>query len=498
MTGELIEFETTKGLLSDVMRKQAGSLSKAILEGVMNSVDAGADEIKIDIAEEQVVIDDDGDGMSEEDIRTYFKKFGLKDDDVENKQFGKFRMGRGQMFSYGRNIWKTGNHVLVVSIDEDEIDMSEVDAVPSDEVVSFEEQSFMLYDVDEDYHGTTVEIQLYDKLHSDEVSSRVDDAYSKFRYIPEVIGVQIEVGERKLVDEHEFDYETELAYYDFQEDSWSSSVEIYNQGAYVTEESLSKTAGTIVTKRDLDLNFARNQILDCDLWERVEDDYENVLVNRLLNCDSISTSERVWLIERAVDYPQIFDEPVVEDVNDELWTLTELSGKEVVFSKSSNKLAEKAMNQSGLIALKKDYEDAMDKLKTDIQKVDIGEAVDENLNFEMVEVDKDKLDSDQKDKFGILENVATQLENGLDVRPGFSSQEDYWMTGRDTLYISKDVLKQDAETLLTVEVHNMIETLAYRSDTREDTMEDYSYNRNFKRYCKRIGDIQLELVQEHL
>jgi hypothetical protein len=42
-------------LLLDVIRRQAGTLSKAILEGVMNAVDAGATrcDISIDETEEQ-------------------------------------------------------------------------------------------------------------------------------------------------------------------------------------------------------------------------------------------------------------------------------------------------------------------------------------------------------------------------------------------------------------------------------------------------------------
>jgi signal transduction histidine kinase len=64
------EFKATEGLLHDVMRKQAGTLEKAVLEAVMNSVDANADEIEVHLQSDKLIVRDDGDGMTEEEVET--------------------------------------------------------------------------------------------------------------------------------------------------------------------------------------------------------------------------------------------------------------------------------------------------------------------------------------------------------------------------------------------------------------------------------------------
>ena len=93
-------------LLLDVIRRQAGSLTKAIMEGVMNAVDAGATRCDISVTADTVTITDDGKGFaSKKEIQEWFEVFGAAHSEEEAKTFGTFRMGRGQMFAYGVNKW---------------------------------------------------------------------------------------------------------------------------------------------------------------------------------------------------------------------------------------------------------------------------------------------------------------------------------------------------------------------------------------------------------
>ncbi len=110
------EFEMSKNLLKDVISKQTGSLTKALKELVQNSRDAGATEINIEIKEDMAIVEDNGRGMTPEEIDKYFRVFGetLKRDDKEVD--GQFGMGRGQIMNFGITVWRTQKSKITVDI----------------------------------------------------------------------------------------------------------------------------------------------------------------------------------------------------------------------------------------------------------------------------------------------------------------------------------------------------------------------------------------------
>jgi hypothetical protein len=107
-------FTTHPRLILVSIRRQAGTVGKSVLEGVMNSVDAGATSIDIRTAAEGFTITDDGRGFADaEEVRRLFGTFGLPHDLDSNgvstdAKFGTFRIGRGQLFAFGVNTWRTG------------------------------------------------------------------------------------------------------------------------------------------------------------------------------------------------------------------------------------------------------------------------------------------------------------------------------------------------------------------------------------------------------
>ena len=114
---QTVAFQMHPDLLRSVIRKQAGSLDKAILEAVMNSIDAGSSSVNIQLLTDKVIITDDGRGFRDaQEIQDFFATFGTphKEGDAT---YGKFRMGRGQMFAFGKNTWRTGTFQMDVDVD---------------------------------------------------------------------------------------------------------------------------------------------------------------------------------------------------------------------------------------------------------------------------------------------------------------------------------------------------------------------------------------------
>lgn len=113
-TTETIEFAIHPAVIRQLIENQAGTLSKAVLEGVMNGVDAmvdrkGKDKPRVDITLEfdHVIIRDNGRGFtSREEILDVFRVFGLPQ--TATKTYGRFRIGRGQLFAQGRTTYTSG------------------------------------------------------------------------------------------------------------------------------------------------------------------------------------------------------------------------------------------------------------------------------------------------------------------------------------------------------------------------------------------------------
>ena len=63
-------------LLLDVIRRQSGSLHKSVLEGVQNSIEAGATKIEVFLSPTELRIVDDGIGFTRSQIENCFEVFG--------------------------------------------------------------------------------------------------------------------------------------------------------------------------------------------------------------------------------------------------------------------------------------------------------------------------------------------------------------------------------------------------------------------------------------
>jgi hypothetical protein len=256
-------------MLVDVIKRQAGTLKKAVLEGTMNSIEAGATEIDINFLAEKskdpknptpafLSIYDDGIGIQEkEELVKHFETFGQPHEESENKIYAQFRMGRGQMFAFGKNIWKTANFEMKVDIDNPEMELN------------YYLKEGMPY-VD----GCRIDIELYQnpldnrsfysvKSFKEQVKEQINFVKIPVKFNDEVISIN--------PDTLNWDYEDEFAYYKFND---TSSLKIYNLGVYVMSKSIKDVlvGGVVVSKQQLKVNFARNDVheTNCKVYSEIK------------------------------------------------------------------------------------------------------------------------------------------------------------------------------------------------------------------------------------
>lgn len=268
-------------LLLDVIRRQAGSLTKAILEGVMNAVDAKATECTVTVAADYVTIRDNGFGFkTKADIQTWFEVFGAMHAETEQKTFGTFRMGRGQMFAFGKNTWLTNEHSMVVDIEKYGC-------------------SYQYGELNLPKAGCDITIELYKQISEYDVSRVVRELCSSLCWLDMPVtvndrSVQASRPEIKPVIDNDL-----YTYAPAGDNAWE--LKVYNQGVFVRclPSSMFGSGGVLLFKKPPKVNFARNDIQeDCPLWQEVKAELDAFSNKACLEKTTLTNSERTSLRQK--------------------------------------------------------------------------------------------------------------------------------------------------------------------------------------------------------
>lgn len=245
-------FNMHPHLLVQTIRNQAGSLSKAILESIMNSVDAGASRVDVSWDLKRIVIKDDGRGFqSEKEVDEWFATFGSPH--VEgDAEFGRFRIGRGQGFVFGKQIWRTGTFQMSVDIGS-------------------ESATELGYEWDhglELLNGCEITTELYKPSKLMEHRAAISELTEMICYLE----TPIYINGKKVNKVLDFTLETEDAYFKLKE---GTNLKIYHKGIFICNRGsyfCGGLGGIVNAKNNLILNQARNAILEseCTMWRSIK------------------------------------------------------------------------------------------------------------------------------------------------------------------------------------------------------------------------------------
>lgn len=333
------EFSMDPGLLVSVMKSQAGSLAKALLEAVMNSIDAGSKDVEISLEQTRFTVRDSGRGFcTEAEIESWFGRFGTPH--VEgDAQFGRFRMGRGQLFAFAKNTWKTGSFQMFVDIESAGL-------------------GYQLTRLDAPQKGCLIEGELYKALEAHELLEVCAEFERFVEFAPRPVylnGKLVGGPARRLTS---WTFEDEFAYYKV---SGASELKIYNQGIYVEERSIWQMGmgGVVVSKLPLKVNFARNAVLvrECSTWNHIKGVMERLVLTRLASSSKLQDDQRRYLGRRLstlrLQSPELWrDAKLLTDPSGRHFPLSHLKAyKSFVFATESTAAACAAHGRDGLFVV---------------------------------------------------------------------------------------------------------------------------------------------------
>jgi hypothetical protein len=309
-------FVAHQNLIYDVMTRQAGTVGKAILEAVMNAIDAKAPQIDITLSRNHFQIVDNGVGIqTEEEIDANFATLGQPHQKGENGElnttFGEFRMGRGQIFAQGKTTWKTHHFVLEVDIKNKGLDFSQT-LVPNP------------------ITGCDITTELYQEMTTSGYIDTIAELRSACAHAPGKIVLNGDVINTPP-SETSWTKETDDAYFKLTKGGSYSGVKVYQRGIFVEEIPTYRigVSGKVVSKARFKLNFARNQIMrDCPVWKRINSILESHAEIETKRETTLSKDQCLAQIRKIASEPnsawQHTNDKIFEDIQGKRWNLKQI------------------------------------------------------------------------------------------------------------------------------------------------------------------------------
>ncbi len=326
MTAKAVELVTSRlvadeNLLIHTIKRQAGTLQKAVLEGAMNSIESGATRVDITLdtngvgegeAGAKLVISDDGCGIStDQELANHFERFGTPHEESEDKIWAEFRMGRAQLFCFGRNVWRTATYRMIVDI---------------------ETPPALSYDLEKGLRkvkGTRIEIDLY----KNPVGRSIEPLKAAIKEQIEFMEVPVFFNGEQIntpASQCKWTFEDDDAYYLFGK---GANFSLYNLGAYVKAIPASQAGvtGVMVSKKRLRLSVSRTEIIRsgndaCPVYDRIEAVVkENRIKKVRKKANRLDRDERIAtlhdLLNSDQDYNDVKNLGLFETCNDRIMSL---------------------------------------------------------------------------------------------------------------------------------------------------------------------------------
>lgn len=274
------KFSVHPAIIKSLIREQAHSFDKAIAELVMNSIDAGAKNVTIEYDGQAFSVADDGKGFSgREEIEQFFEVFGAPHE-AGDAQYGRFRVGRGQIMAHAKVSWISGNYEMAVDLDSNE-------------------DAYALIKIEGSVPGCVVK-----------GIRRIQEGWGRFetvttlrsmlQYMPIPIVLN---GELISIDYQSIEWDIDTDDVRVKMEKGARGMSVYDRGVYVKrleKDAFGGRGGILITKKPLTVNMARNEIAQCDNWIAIKSSIRNYMLRRWAQVKTLNVEERIALVADLV------------------------------------------------------------------------------------------------------------------------------------------------------------------------------------------------------
>lgn len=310
---EARKFSVSPNIIYSLIKAQAGTLGKAVLECIMNSVDAGATQIDIKVTASELCVIDDGKGFqTRAEIEECFEVFGFEHEEG-SRVYGQFGIGRAQLWNFCSTVWRTNGFLMDVDIKNKGLD-------------------YTLKENLDQQDGLVITGKFYTKLKTSEILAFENEIAELAAYAQVPVTVNGKLISKDPTKE-KWTHETDDAWIRLRE---SGDLTVYNLGVLVRNYPayMVGSGGLIVTKPGvrLALNMARNDILvtECKVWKRIKPYLQKQSDERVKTKRSRLTEEELSNMARRflsgeLTYDEVRKVKLITDIQGKHHTLDEFS-----------------------------------------------------------------------------------------------------------------------------------------------------------------------------
>lgn len=360
MSKETLAFTVSPSIIRHLIERQAGTLDKAILELIMNGIDAGASRIDVRFHDDRrISVKDNGRGFrSREEVEKHFGDFGFEHDTEEERALGRvngrFGLGRSQVYQFGKSRWRT--HEFQMDVD-----------IRSDKDLAFD----LICDLPESVEGCHIDVDLYESMSTVDKERVRRTLKEHVKYAPSAIYVD---GERVNEDITEIKWSAESDRLLFlNKPTATYGLEVHNMGIYVNRFRRSEmgVSGVIVSKipHSFKVTMSRTDVhRTCDLWkemqELVKPFKEKQRRKKQLTDEDRMGIARDWLYGELEDSSVVRSARVFKTVKGNYLTIRQLynhaNGMVAVHSDRGDRVAEAIHESHAMALLARDFYDWID------------------------------------------------------------------------------------------------------------------------------------------
>lgn len=241
-----------------LIQRQAGSLSKAIGETVMNSIDAFATEVQIQLTPSGLVVIDDGTGFKSKDqITTWFEELGFFHEEGNHRVFGKFGVGRAQLWAYGDSRWTTNEFSMYIDVKKNGLD--------------YDLEQYL----DVRHKGVKIESKFYQPLSRSDWQASVDELKEMLPYVGVPITLNGQIISKDPALKRDWTYESDRLWISVapapKVRMGRAFARIYNQGVKVQDLHVRDAPDAVVISKPghqflQDMSRNSVDVGSCSLW----------------------------------------------------------------------------------------------------------------------------------------------------------------------------------------------------------------------------------------
>ena len=258
MGTETVQFTVSASIIRHLIERQAGTLDKAILELIMNGIDAGAERIEVVFEDDQhISVRDNGRGFrTRDEVEKHFADFGFDHDTKEERGYGRvngrFGLGRSQIYGFGQSSWRT--HTFRMDVD-----------IQSNKELAFELSTGESESVD----GCHIDVALYKPLTEVGKEQIRRTLREHVQYAPSSIVVD---GDQVNKDVASIKWNAESEHLLFlNKPTATYGLELHNMGIFVNRYTQSDmgVSGVVVSKvpHSFKVTMSRTDVhRSCELW----------------------------------------------------------------------------------------------------------------------------------------------------------------------------------------------------------------------------------------